>query len=238
MKLWSDSWTNGDRIPARYAAGKPDGAGGVTFSDNLNPHLAWSDLPAGAQSMVLICHDFDVPSKGDDVNQPGREVPADLPRVDFFHWVLIDLPPRPAVIAEGEFSRGFVPRGKPGPQARGDALPLPTRTPVADVVTAYVEHIRTIKTPKSAQTEIHCLRDMFGPICEALRITSRKVGAKSKKRPPKPGQDRRRRAPVIEANSFEQITAADISAFIAGRMASRGLLSESANSTTTDRDST
>jgi Raf kinase inhibitor-like YbhB/YbcL family protein len=115
MKLWSDSWTSGDRIPARYAAGKPDGKGGATFSDNLNPHLAWSDVPAGAQSMVLICHDFDVPSKGDDVNQAGREVPAELPRVDFFHWVLVDLPPVPTVIAEGEFSRGFVARGKPGP---------------------------------------------------------------------------------------------------------------------------
>ena len=91
MKLWSDSWTNGDSIPARFAAGQPDGAGGARFSDNLNPHLAWSDLPEGTQSMVLICHDFDVPSKGDDVNQPGREVPADLPRLDFFHWVLIDL---------------------------------------------------------------------------------------------------------------------------------------------------
>jgi phosphatidylethanolamine-binding protein (PEBP) family uncharacterized protein len=116
MKLWSDSWTNGDRIPMRYAAGKPDGAGGATFSDNLNPHLAWSDVPAGAHSMVLICHDFDVPSRGDDVNQPGREVPADLPRVDFFHWVLVDLPPLPTVIHEGEFSRGFVARGKPGPE--------------------------------------------------------------------------------------------------------------------------
>lgn len=121
MKLWSDSWTNGDRIPPRYAAGRPDGRGGATFGDNRNPHLAWSELPAGAQSMVLICHDFDVPSRADDVNQPGREVPADLPRVDFFHWVLIDLPPRPTVIEEGEFSRGFVPRGKPGPQARDGA---------------------------------------------------------------------------------------------------------------------
>jgi Raf kinase inhibitor-like YbhB/YbcL family protein len=116
MKLWSDSWTNGDRIPPRYAAGQPDGAGGATFCDNLNPHLAWSDVPAGTQSMALICHDFDVPSRGDDVNRPGREVPADLPRVDFFHWVLVDLPPRPMVIAEGEHSRGFMPRGKPGPQ--------------------------------------------------------------------------------------------------------------------------
>ncbi len=125
MKLWSDSWTSGDRIPARFAAGRPDGHGGATFSDNVNPHLAWSDLPPGTRSLVLICHDFDVPSRGDDVNQAGREVPADLPRVDFFHWVLVDLPPTPASIGEGEFSQGFVPRGKPGPEvasgARGQA---------------------------------------------------------------------------------------------------------------------
>jgi len=115
MKLWSDSWTNGDRIPPRYAAGKPTADGGVTFSDNVSPHLAWDGLPTGTRSLVLICHDFDVPSKGDDVNQPGREVPAELPRVDFFHWVMVDLPPSLSQLAEGEFSQGFTPRGKPGP---------------------------------------------------------------------------------------------------------------------------
>ena len=56
-----------------------------------------------------------MPSRGDDVNQPDREVPSDLPRVDFFHWVLVDLPPSRTQIAEGEFSRGFTARGKPGP---------------------------------------------------------------------------------------------------------------------------
>ena len=115
MKLWSDSWINGERIPTRYAAGQPDPAGGATFSDNLNPHLAWSEVPAGTQSFALICHDFDVPSKGDDVNQTDREIPADLPRVDFFHWVMVDLPPTADAIAEGQFSRGFTARGKPGP---------------------------------------------------------------------------------------------------------------------------
>jgi len=114
MKLWSDSWTNGDRIPARYAAGKPTESG-VGFADNVNPHLAWSDVPAGTRSLALVCHDFDVPSRGDDVNQPDREVPSDLPRVDFFHWVLVDLPPSRTQIAEGEFSRGFTARGKAGP---------------------------------------------------------------------------------------------------------------------------
>ena len=117
MELWSESWTNGDRIPERFAAGRLQPDGSVGFSDNLNPHLAWRDLPSGAKSMVLICHDFDVPSRADDVNRSDREVPVDLPRVDFFHWVLIDLPPEPTVIAEGEYSRGFVPRGKPGAAA-------------------------------------------------------------------------------------------------------------------------
>jgi Raf kinase inhibitor-like YbhB/YbcL family protein len=121
MKLWSDSWANGERIPTRYAAGKPDVAAGVTFSDNLNPHLAWSEVPAGTKSFALICHDFDVPSKGDDVNKADREVPADLPRVDFFHWVMVDIPPNVTDIAEGRFSKGIVPHGKPGPKV--DAMP-------------------------------------------------------------------------------------------------------------------
>jgi Raf kinase inhibitor-like YbhB/YbcL family protein len=121
MKLWSDSWPNGERIPARYACGRLDDSAGTAFSDNVNPHLAWSDLPAATKSLVLICHDFDVPSRGDDVNQAGREIPADLPRVDFFHWLLADVPVSARAIEEGAFSSGFMTRGKPGPAvtARG-----------------------------------------------------------------------------------------------------------------------
>jgi Raf kinase inhibitor-like YbhB/YbcL family protein len=115
MKLWSDSWINGERIPTRYAAGKPDAAAGVTFSDNISPHLAWSEVPKGTKSFALICHDFDVPSKGEDVNQADREVPVDLPRVDFFHWVMVDLPPTLSELREGQFSSGFTAHGKPGP---------------------------------------------------------------------------------------------------------------------------
>jgi Raf kinase inhibitor-like YbhB/YbcL family protein len=117
MKLWSDSWINGEAMPPTCAAGRLGPDGTPTFSDNLNPHLAWSDLPAGTRSLALICHDFDVPSRGDDVNKTDREVPADLPRVDFFHWVLVDLPVSLNEIREGEFSRGFTARGKPGPAA-------------------------------------------------------------------------------------------------------------------------
>lgn len=117
MKVWSNSWANGERIPARFAAGKLEGdAGAPVFSDNLNPHIAWSEVPAGTKSFVLICHDFDVPSSGEDVNQSDREVPAELPRVDFFHWVLVDIPVSLTEIAEGAFSRGgLTPHGKDGP---------------------------------------------------------------------------------------------------------------------------
>lgn len=116
MRLTSTSWSDGQRIPQRCAAGKPDAQTVVTFSDNLNPQLAWSDAPAATQSFALICHDPDVPSRGDDVNRADREVPASLPRVDFFHWVLVDLPPALREIGEGEFSRGFTARGKSGPE--------------------------------------------------------------------------------------------------------------------------
>lgn len=115
MRLWSDAWANGEPIPERFAAGRLAADGSVQFGDNLSPPLRWADLPPGTRSLVLSCHDFDVPSRPDDVNQPGREVPVDLARVDFFHWLLVDLPPGLSGLAEGQCSRGFTPRGKPGP---------------------------------------------------------------------------------------------------------------------------
>ncbi|HEY8608729.1 MAG TPA: YbhB/YbcL family Raf kinase inhibitor-like protein [Noviherbaspirillum sp.] len=115
MKLWSDSFKDGAGIPGEFAFCVIDPAAHVAMSANRNPHLAWSDLPAGTKSLALICHDYDVPSRGDDVNQEGKTVPADLPRVDFFHWVLVDLPATTGAIADGQYCNGITPRGKGGP---------------------------------------------------------------------------------------------------------------------------
>jgi Raf kinase inhibitor-like YbhB/YbcL family protein len=117
MELISKSFSDGDEIPGEYAFCVPHPDNKVTFSDNLNPHFSWGDLPEGTESLVLICHDSDVPSKGDDVNQEGRQVPADLERVDFYHWVLVDLSPELEGIDEGEFCEDVTPRGKDGPDA-------------------------------------------------------------------------------------------------------------------------
>lgn len=123
MQIYSDSFQDGSLIPEQFAFGKIDPSAFVTLSANRNPHLAWRDVPAGTQSLVVICNDPDVPSSGDDVNQKDRTVPADLPRVDFCHWVLVDLPPATAGIAEGQFADGVKPRGKSGPQIVGNPLP-------------------------------------------------------------------------------------------------------------------
>jgi Raf kinase inhibitor-like YbhB/YbcL family protein len=117
MQLTSTSFIDGQRIPGEFAFCQPDPTHHVRLGRNCNPQLAWSDAPAGTRSFAVICHDPDVPSKGDDVNQEGRSVPADLPRVDFFHWILIDLPASVRQLATGEYSREVTPRGKAGPAA-------------------------------------------------------------------------------------------------------------------------
>jgi Raf kinase inhibitor-like YbhB/YbcL family protein len=117
MKLTSNSFADGQKIPGDFAFAIPNAAHHVSLGKNLNPHLVWGDVPVGTRSFVMICHDPDVPGVGDDVNQETRSVSADLPRVDFFHWVLVDLPGELREIRAGEFSHEVTPRGKPGPAA-------------------------------------------------------------------------------------------------------------------------
>ena len=121
MKLTTTAFADQGRIPGEFAFAVMDPATHVKLSTNRNPDLAWSGVPAGARSLAMVCHDPDVPSRGDDVNQEGRTVPATLPRVDFYHWVLIDIPPDTTGLARGEHSDGVTARGKSGPGAARNA---------------------------------------------------------------------------------------------------------------------
>ena len=119
MQLFSDSFQDGARIPGRYAFAVPASSGHIALSDNLNPHLHWQGEPVGTRSFALVCHDPDVPSVGTDVNVEGRTIAADLPRTDFFHWLLLDIPATTHDIAEGSHSSGVTVGGKAGPDAPG-----------------------------------------------------------------------------------------------------------------------
>ena len=113
MQLRSDNFENGKPIPAEYAFGKR--ANPFALSDNLSPHLAWKNTPSVTRSFVLTCIDPDVPSCGDDVNKEGRTVPADLPRVEFVHWLMANISPECGELGAGSCSDGITPRGKRDP---------------------------------------------------------------------------------------------------------------------------
>ena len=127
MKLHSQSIRDQETIPGDHAFCIPHDKTRVCLGKNLSPHLSWSDAPAGTQSFAIFCVDPDVPSVGDNVNVEGREVSADLPRVDFYHWVLIDLPASVNAVEAGQFSSEVTPCGKAGPGA-----PLGARQGVND----------------------------------------------------------------------------------------------------------
>jgi Raf kinase inhibitor-like YbhB/YbcL family protein len=112
LQLSSRSIQNGTQIEDAFALAVPAEEAHVSLAENISPHLAWTDVPPGTRSFVITCIDADCPSSPVDVNQEGREVPEDLPRVDFTHWLLVDIPPDTTEIAEGSHASGVVPRGK------------------------------------------------------------------------------------------------------------------------------
>ena len=125
MQLMSSSFGHRQRIPQEFAFGVPDPAQHLRLGSNRNPHLRWTGVPSTSRSLVLVCVDTDVPTRADDVNQEGRVVPASLPRTQFTHWLVVDIPPTVSEIRAGACSDGITPRGKqspPGPAGSRQGL--------------------------------------------------------------------------------------------------------------------
>lgn len=74
IEVTSPAFSCGGQIPSRY----------TTDGDNLSPPLAWSNLPAGTASLVLLVEDADAP--------------ALRPLV---HAIVADIPPERGELAEG-----------------------------------------------------------------------------------------------------------------------------------------
>jgi len=115
MQITSSSFENGQTIPESHVFGIPDAESHMALGQNRNPPLAWSDVPEGTKSLILMCIDPDVPHGADDVNQEGRTISAGVPRVEFFHWVMTDIAPTETSIAEGACSDGVTIGGKSAP---------------------------------------------------------------------------------------------------------------------------
>jgi len=77
LKITSTAFADGAAIPAKYTC----------EGEDLSPPLAWTGVPDGAKSLVLIVDDPDAPD-------------PKAPRMTYVHWVLYDLPPDSTGLAE------------------------------------------------------------------------------------------------------------------------------------------
>ena len=110
MRIRSDSFEHRGPLAAEFALGAPGGFGG-----NRNPHLAWDDAPKGTRSFALLCIDTDAPTDPSLAGRDDVEIPEDLPRTDFVHWVMVDIPADVREIAAGSCSDGVDKGGKQAP---------------------------------------------------------------------------------------------------------------------------
>jgi Raf kinase inhibitor-like YbhB/YbcL family protein len=78
-----------------------------------SPGLTWSPGPPGTKSYAVIAVDPDVVKNLSLMNKPGVTIPVNAPRMNIYHWELIDIPATVTSLAPGEDGDHFVPGGKP-----------------------------------------------------------------------------------------------------------------------------
>ncbi|MCL4767030.1 MAG: YbhB/YbcL family Raf kinase inhibitor-like protein [Hyphomicrobiaceae bacterium] len=76
--ITSSAFANGQALPSKYTC---DGM-------NVSPPLAWTDVPAGTESLLLSCSDPDAPGG------------------TFGHWVAYNIPPDQSELREGGLAGG------------------------------------------------------------------------------------------------------------------------------------
>lgn len=79
---------------------------------NRNIGLSWSKGPEATRSYAIIAVDTDVPTQFEDAGKEGKTLPDSMPRRDFYHWILLNIPASTHAIAAGQDSNGFSPNGK------------------------------------------------------------------------------------------------------------------------------
>lgn len=120
MKLTVQGIEDQQPIPETFAFGVPGEGEPMTLGANRNPALTWSEVPDNTRSFAVLVVDPDVPGDPSDVNQEGKTLPPSMARVDFYHWVVVDIPGETRAIGEGEDSDGVTPKGKaPGQTSIG-----------------------------------------------------------------------------------------------------------------------
>jgi len=87
MHLTSNDFADGDYLGAAHILSADFGFG--CAGGNQSPHLAWSDVPEGTETLAVTCYDPDAPTGS-----------------GFWHWVVVNLPAGTTELAAGAGSAG------------------------------------------------------------------------------------------------------------------------------------
>lgn len=107
-----DGLTPQGHIDPKFAFCAPDALNKTKDGGNVSPELQWSEGPEGTKSYAVIMHDPDVPASFKDANKEGKTLPEKMPRKDFVHWVLVNIPADIIVLPKGADSDRLERQGK------------------------------------------------------------------------------------------------------------------------------
>lgn len=114
LTIESASIADGRPIPETHAVHTPTLEGRSEFGGaDRSPNLHWSGEPAGTASFAISVIDPDVPADRTRMGVEDLSLGEDEQRVDFAHWLVVDIPADVHELPEGAGGDGFVAHGRP-----------------------------------------------------------------------------------------------------------------------------
>jgi Raf kinase inhibitor-like YbhB/YbcL family protein len=123
LQVSVDSFKNGEMIPSKHTFCMPAAQGHVAAAPDISPAISWSKGPAATKSYAIILHDTEAPAEQrEKMNKEGETLTTAVPRRNFFHWILVDIPANVTSLPEGAESNARVAHGKPATPAGGGGV--------------------------------------------------------------------------------------------------------------------
>ena len=92
LKVSVDALNTGGALATKYAFCVPAAQGHSTAGSDISPSISWSKGPAGTKSYAIVVYDTDWPAEQrDKMNKEGMTLGPDVPRRNYYQWVLVDI---------------------------------------------------------------------------------------------------------------------------------------------------